>query len=116
MVVYLYRSRRDSMAKMTRGEISDLVSKFAVENPKYREALIKDPKMILEKQLNTKFGNIKVKTVTETADTMFLVIPYVAAEGELGDADLQKVAGGVGDSFDVECGEGTMNTLVQLGL
>ena len=30
--------------KMTRGQLQDLLSRFAVENPKYREALIKDPK------------------------------------------------------------------------
>ena len=34
---------------MSRGEIQDLVSKFAVENPKYRDALIKDPKNVIEK-------------------------------------------------------------------
>lgn len=104
------------MAKMTRGEISDLVSKFAVENPKYREALIKDPKMILEKQLNTKFGSITVKSVVETADVMYVVVPHVAKEGELRDSDLEKVAGGLMDSYDVECGGGTLNTFIQLNL
>ena len=30
--------------KMTRGQIQDLVGKFAVENPKYRQALLSNPK------------------------------------------------------------------------
>ena len=30
--------------KMTRGQIQDLVGKFAAENPKYRAALLSNPK------------------------------------------------------------------------
>jgi hypothetical protein len=51
---------------MTRGELADLLSRAAMENPKYREALIKDPKMV----------------------------PHVANEGELSDSELENVAGG----------------------
>ena len=29
---------------MTRGEIQDLLAKFATDNPKYRDALVRDPK------------------------------------------------------------------------
>jgi hypothetical protein len=83
--------------KMTRGEIQDLLAKFAVENPKYREALIKDPKSVIEKQLNTSLGNTKIKALVETADTAYFVVPYIAREGELSDADLEKVAGGKQD-------------------
>jgi hypothetical protein len=88
--------------KMTRGEVQDLLAKFATENPKYREALISDPKAIVEKQLNTSLGNVKVKAVVETADTSYVVIPYLASEGELSDADLEKVAGGKQD-ITAEC-------------
>jgi hypothetical protein len=83
--------------KLTRGEVQDLVAKFAVENPKYRDALIRDPKAIIEKQLNSHLGNVKVKAVVETADTAYVVVPHVAKEGELSDADLEKVAGGKKD-------------------
>ena len=38
--------------KMTRGQIQDLVGKFASENPKYRSALLSNPKGTIEKQLN----------------------------------------------------------------
>jgi hypothetical protein len=82
---------------MTRGEVQDLLAKFAVENPKYRGALIADPKSIIEKQLNTSLGSMKVKAVVETSDTVYVVIPHLAGEGELSDADLEKVAGGKKD-------------------
>ena len=90
------------MAQMTRGEVQDLLAKFATENPKYREALISDPKAIVEKQLNTSLGNVKVKAVVETAETTYVVVPYLATEGELSDADLEKVAGGKQD-ITAEC-------------
>jgi hypothetical protein len=88
--------------KMTRGEVQDLLAKFATENPRYREALIHDPKAIVEKQLNTSLGSVKVKSVVETADTTYVVIPYLPAEGELSDADLERVAGGKQD-ITAEC-------------
>ncbi len=103
---------------MTRGEVQDLVGKFAAENPKYRDALLKDPKGIIEKQLNTSLGSVKVKAVADTADTVHVVIPYAAPEGELSDADLEKVAGGKQD-IKAECtvmGAGLGNTVTQINL
>jgi len=106
---------------MTRGEVQDLVGKFAAENPKYREALLKDPKGVIEKQLNTSIGGLKVKAVADTADTVHVVIPYAAAEGELSDADLEKVAGGKQD-IKAECtalalgGAAAGNTVTQINL
>jgi hypothetical protein len=105
--------------KMTRGEVQDLVAKFAAENPKYREALIRDPKSIVEKQLNTSLGNVKVKAVVETADTVYVVVPYVASEGELSDSDLEKVAGGKQDINAGCAAVGLMasgNTVTQINL
>ncbi len=71
---------------MTRGQIQDLVGKFASENPKYRAALLSNPKGTIEKQLNTQLGGVTVKAVADTADTVHVVIPYAAAEGELSDS------------------------------
>ena len=103
--------------KLTRGEVQDLVSKFAAENPKYRAALIADPKSVIERQLATSVGNTKVVAVADTADTYHIVVPYVAAEGELSDSDLEKVAGGLADKT-ANCNEspGAMNTFIQLNL
>ena len=100
---------------MTRGEVQDLLAKFAA-NPKYRAALVKDPKAVIERQLNTSLGNVKVKSVMETADTVYVVIPHIASEGQLSDADLEKVAGGKND-ISANCtvsGSGSQNTVTQI--
>jgi hypothetical protein len=88
--------------KMTRGQVQDLLAKFATDNPKYREALIANPKAVIEKQFAASLGSVTVKAVVETADTTYVVVPHVAGEGELSDADLEKVAGGKGD-IEVNC-------------
>ena len=106
---------------MTRGEVQDLVGKFAAENPKYRAALLNDPKGVIETQLNTSLGDVKVKAVADTADTVHVVIPYSAPEGELSDSDLEKVAGGKQD-IKAECtalalgGAAAGNTVTQINL
>ena len=89
--------------KMTRGQIQDLVGKFAQENPKYRQALFTNPKGTIEKQLNTSLGTVTVKAVADTADTVHVIIPYAAKEGELSDADLENVAGGMLNNLMAKC-------------
>ena len=107
------------MEKMTRGQIQDLVGKFAAENPKYRTALISDAKATIEKQLNTTLGAVTVKAIVDTADTIHVVVPHVAGEGELSDADLERVAGGKQD-ITANClvlgGTAVSNTVMQLNL
>jgi hypothetical protein len=100
--------------KMTRGEIQDLVGKFAAEDPKYRKKLLADPKGIIEKQLNTSLGSVTVKAVEDSADVAYIVVPHAPGEGELQDADLEKVAGGFMDK-NANCSGGALNTFVQLG-
>jgi hypothetical protein len=80
--------------KMTRGQIQDLLASFARDNPRYREA---------------------VKALVETADTMYVVVPHIVREGKLPESDLEKVAGGFLDSYDIGC-SGALNTLTQLSL
>src|SRR5689334_16403398 len=111
------RGHTNMAQKLTRGEIQDLVGKFAAENPKYRAALINDPKGTIERQLNAPMGTTKVVAVADTADTYHIVVPYVAAEGELSDSDLEKVAGGLADkTANCNNSPGAMNTFIQLNL
>ena len=104
---------------MTRGEMQDLLAKFA-EDEAYRTALANDPKDIVARQFGMEIPDgVNVQAVQETADTMYVVIPHVAAEGaELGDADLERVAGGFKD-YKASCntgGSGALNTQTVLNL
>jgi hypothetical protein len=95
--------------KMSRGEVQDLLIKFAAENPQYRSELLRNPKGLIERQFNTSLGSINVKAIADTADTVHVAVPYVATSGELSDADLEKVAGGKGESaghhnINAQCG------------
>jgi hypothetical protein len=106
------------MSTITRGEMQDLVSRFAVENPKYREALINDPKGTIEKQFGSSLGGMQVQALVETASTAYVVVPHVPAEGELSDADLERVAGGGGKdvSCEISSGGSAINTYVEVGV
>ena len=74
--------------KMTRGQILYLVGKFAPGEPEVPPGRCSaNPKGTIEKQLNTSLGGVTVKAVVDTADTVHVVIPYAASEGELSDAD-----------------------------
>ena len=86
--------------EVTRGEINDIVAGFASENAEYRAAVKQDPKAVLSKQMGRELPEwLNVQVVEESADTIYLVIPHVAEEGEeLSDSDLESVAGGKGDT------------------
>jgi len=80
----------------SRGGLQDFISKHVATDPGYREALLDNPKGLMEKHLGRTLPDwLNVKVVEETADTVFLVAPHVAGE-ELSDQDLEMVAGGKG--------------------
>jgi hypothetical protein len=87
---------------LTRDEIEDIVIGNASKHPQYREALLKNPKKVIETQLNNKLPDgLNVKVVQETGDTIFLRLPHKISEGsELSDTDLEQVAGGKGFGSD----------------
>jgi len=86
------------VAELTRGQMNDLIAGFAVKDAEYRAALMRNPKKVLALQLNQELPDaLKVVVIQDKADTLHLVMPYVAKEGEeLSDADLETVAGGKG--------------------
>jgi hypothetical protein len=100
------------MAGMSRGELIDLLGGFAAKDPEYMKLLKADPKDVIARQLQTEVpAGVNVKVLEETADTMYIVVPYVAAEGaELSDSDLEAVAGGFADSTEYNCGQQSSST------
>ena len=99
------------MPTMSRGELIDLLGGFAAEDPEYMKLLKADPKDVISKQLQIEVpAAVNVKVLEETADTMYIVVPHVPAEGaELSDADLESVAGGFADSTEYKCGNQSMS-------
>ncbi|MDB6135349.1 MAG: hypothetical protein JWM59_3592 [Verrucomicrobiales bacterium] len=85
---------------LTRDEIEEIVIHNAVNHSEYRNALLKNPKKVIETQLNNKLPeSLDVKVVQETGDTIYLRLPHVITEGsELSDSDLEQVAGGKDDA------------------
>jgi hypothetical protein len=110
------RKKEKNMSEsLSRGQIQDLLFQFSKKTPSYRAALIKNPRAVVEGQMGAKIpASITVKAVEETADTMYVVVPYVAASGaELSDSALEMVAGGKNDSYDCHSAIGGMNTRVE---
>ena len=84
------------MEDLSRGELNDLIAKFAGEDAGYRQAVLDNPKSVIEQQTGSTLpDSMNVKVVQESSDTVYLVLPHQTEEGaELDDADLEKVAGG----------------------
>jgi predicted house-cleaning noncanonical NTP pyrophosphatase (MazG superfamily) len=98
---------------LTRSEIEEIVINNATQHPQYREALLKDPKAVIEKQLNNRLPEgMNVKVVQETGDTIYLRLPHTVTEGsELSDSDLEQVAGGKGEeTYTCNEAQGGFNT------
>jgi hypothetical protein len=71
----------------------------SLEDDAFRQRLLEDPKGTVEEELGTRLPeDVRVVAVEETADTIYLVLPFVSMdaheEGELTDLDLEAVAGG----------------------
>lgn len=107
------------MSDLTRGEMNDLVAEFATKNPKYREALAKNPKDVIERQLNNKLpATLEVSVIEDGPNKMHIVLPHVPKEGEeLSDSDLESVAGGFLDKYTCNFNKaGGVGTRVEISL
>jgi len=81
-----------------RAEMERRLVEKSVENEAFRQRLIEDPKAAVEQELGTQLPEgVRVVTVEESADTIYLVLPGTPMEGgeggELSDRDLESVAG-----------------------
>jgi hypothetical protein len=78
----------------SRKEFEEKLIARAQADESFRQALLTSPKATIEEELGASLPeNVEIKVVEETADTLYLVLP--AEEGELSDADLEAVSGGI---------------------
>ena len=86
-----------------RAEVERKLIQRSMEEEEFRRKLLDDPKGTLEQELGRRLPEaVRVMAVEETADTIYLVLPFsspVGGEGgELSDEALESVAGGQDDS------------------
>jgi hypothetical protein len=96
-----------------RAEMERRIVQRSIEDDSFRQRLLEDPKAAVEEELGMRLPEeVRMVTVEETADTIYLVLPSTsmagAEGGELSDQELEKVAGGVEgwivyDTIDENC-------------
>ena len=82
-----------------RAEMERRLIEKSVEDESFRQRLIADPKGAVEQELGTRLPEeVRVVTVEESAETIYLVLPSTpmagAEGGALSDQELESVAGG----------------------
>ena len=90
-----------------RAEMERRLIEKSVEDDAFRQRLIEDPKGAVEQEVGARLPEeVRVVTVEETADTIYLVLPSTSMAGgeagEVSEQELQSVAGGW-DPFPKEC-------------
>jgi hypothetical protein len=102
--------------KMTRGEMQDLLVRFATQNPDYRAALLRNPKKVVAAQFQMELpGDLQVEILEETENKVFVVLPHILEEGaELANEDLEAMAGGNTVKGDAHCDRATASTVVEI--
>jgi hypothetical protein len=85
----------------SRAEFERRLIQRSMEDDSFRQKLLDDPKGTLEQELGTRLPEgVVVRVVEESAQSIYLVLPFASAVGEgeeLSDRELEAVAGG--DSF-----------------
>ncbi len=95
--------------ELSRGELEDNIREKAYMDPAYRKTLVEDPKQVLANEMGQELpSQLQVKVVEEEKNVIFLVVPrkLSGAGDELSEGDLEKVAGGILDTFNTECHAG----------
>ena len=90
----------------SRAEMERRLIERALEDETFRQRLLDDPKGVVEQELGTRLPeDVRMVTVEETQDTIYLVLPFSspvgsAEGGSLSDQELEAVAGGSGNTWD----------------
>jgi Nitrile hydratase, alpha chain len=91
-----------------RAEVERRIIQRSIEDESFRQRLLEDPKAAVEQELGTRLPEgVRVVTVEETPDTIYLVLPSTpmagGESGALSDQQLESVAGGWA-TFQMTCG------------
>ena len=83
----------------SRAEMERRLIERSLQDDAFRRRLMADPRAAVEQELGTRLPEgVRVETVEETADTIYLVLPSTSSlgdkSGELSDLDLEAVSGG----------------------
>ena len=83
----------------SRAEIERRLIERSLADDSLRQRLLEDPKAAVEQELGTRLPEeVRVETVEETAETIYLVLPSTSMTGdegvELSDQQLETVSGG----------------------
>jgi hypothetical protein len=83
---------------VSRAEFERTLVQRSLEDDSFRQRLLDDPKAAVEQELGSRLPEgVEVRVVQESADTIYLVLPFASAVGEggeLSDEALEAVAGG----------------------
>jgi hypothetical protein len=103
-----------------RAEMERRIIQRSIEDDAFRQQLLEDPKAAVEQELGSRLPEeVRVETVEETAETIYLVLPGTpmagAEGGELSDQQLEAVAGGAGTWGMDQRTEGACRDSIGLG-
>ena len=82
-----------------RADVERRLIEKSLQDESFRQRLIEDPKGAVEEELGRRLPEeVRVVTVEESADTIYLLLPSTSMKGReggaLSDPDLESVAGG----------------------
>jgi hypothetical protein len=86
---------------VSRKDVREALVRTALKDESFRESLVANPKLVVERALGTKLPEaMEVVVVQETDERMFIVLPMQLPfeTGDLNDAELEQIAGGFLDA------------------
>ena len=90
-----------------RAEMERRIVQRSMEDEELRQRLLDDPKAAVEQELGTQLPeDVEVRVVQESAQSIYLVLPFTPAVGEgeeLSDEQLEAVAGGSNTWLSTDC-------------
>ena len=86
---------------VSRKDVREALVRTALKNESFRESLVANPKLAVERALGTKLPeDMEVVALQDTDQKMFIVLPMQMPfeTGDLNDAELEEIAGGFLDA------------------